>query len=357
MVRAVTGLRGVHDATTSFRVYTRDAAQLLRPEHLRVEGYGFFSAFVAVIHAHGFEIDEVPINFRPRYGGISKLTRQDLADFARNLPTVRRQVHQIRRQRRTNQTDWVRRSARLRSQDPSAESTFGAAEELHNLASAERFLDWVHGEIEPWLGDRPLEVGAGIGSMTRRIASADPSRRLVALEPATNLFDDLAARTADLTNVEARQCTSQDLLTDDAAGTFTSAVYVSVLEHILDDAAELHTAHKLLAPDGTVVIFVPAMPGLYGSLDFKSGHFRRYDKALLRSVVEQAGFEVVRLHYLEVAGVLPYWVLYRVLNREALDAGSSKVFDSVVVPASKTIQRVLPSPPIGKNLIAVGRRV
>ena len=69
MVRSVTGLRGVHDATTSFRVYTREVAQLLRPESLRVEGYGFFSAFVAITRAHGYEIDEVPITFRPRTAG------------------------------------------------------------------------------------------------------------------------------------------------------------------------------------------------------------------------------------------------------------------------------------------------
>ena len=201
-----------------------------------------------------------------------------------------------------------------------------------------------------------VEVGAGLGSMTRRLAGADWPREVVALEPAVNLFDDLVERTADLANVVALQQTSQQLLAGGAAGTFDSAVYVSVLEHILDDGAELQTAHELLAPGGVLAIFVPAMAALYGSLDFKSGHFRRYDKALLRSVVEQAGFDIVRLHYLEVAGVVPYWVLYRLLNRESLDSGSSKLFDSLIVPASKTIQRAVPNPPLGKNLIAIGRQ-
>lgn len=97
MARGITGLRGVRDATTSFRVYTPEVARLLKPEHLRVEGYGFFSAFVAIAQAHGFTIDEVPINFRPRYSGMSKLTTRDMVDFFRNLFTVRTQVRQIRR--------------------------------------------------------------------------------------------------------------------------------------------------------------------------------------------------------------------------------------------------------------------
>ena len=239
---------------------------------------------------------------------MSKLTRKDMVDFTRNLPTVRRQVKEIRRSQRSNQAEWVQRSSKLRSQDASAESTFGAAEELHNLASADRFLDWTHDEVAPYLGDRVVEVGAGLGSMTRRLAGGGLPREVVALEPAANLFDDLVERTADLTNVVALQQTSQQLLAGGAGGTFDAAVYVSVLEHILDDGAELQTAHELLAPGGVLAIFVPAMAALYGSLDFKSGHFRRYDKALLRSVVEQAGFDIVRLHYLEVAGVVPYWV-------------------------------------------------
>jgi hypothetical protein len=35
---------------------------------------------------------------------------------------------------------------------------------------------------------------------------------------------------------------------------------------------------------------------------------------------------------------------------------SSGVFDGVVVPISKMAQRVVPSPPFGKNLLAIARR-
>jgi hypothetical protein len=151
------------------------------------------------------------------------------------------------------------------------------------------------------------------------------------------------------------QLTSQEL-----AGTrpqqFDSIVYVNVLEHILDDAAEMRTAFDLVAPGGSLGVFVPAMSRLYGTLDYKSGHHRRYDKARLREVIAGAGFEIVDLRYLEVAGVFPYWLMYRVLHRQSLSSMSSGVFDRVVVPTSKFLQRVVPNPPLGKNLLAIARR-
>jgi len=57
-----------------------------------------------------------------------------------------------------------------------------------------------------------------------------------------------------------------------------------------------------------------------------------------------------------VAGVVPYWLMYRVLNRQSLSSMSSGVFDRMVVPVSKTVQRLGPNPPLGKNLLAIARR-
>jgi len=355
LVRGVTGVRGVRDSTTSFRVYRRDVVELLVTEPPEADGYGFFAAIIGIAQAHGFTIDEVPIIFRPRYSGVAKLGRQDLAEFARALVTTRRQVDVIRDAMRSNQALWAQRSARLQAQGTGADSTFGATEELSHLSGAERFLSWIRDEIAPYLRRRVLEVGAGVGGITRMLAEVDGCEEIVALEPAGNLFADLVANTSDLPTVHALQLTSGELL---AAGkeAFDSVVYVSVLEHILDDVAELRTARALLAPGGHLAVFVPAMPSLYGSLDFKSGHFRRYDRDLLRDVVEGAGFEVVDLHYLDVAGVIPYWLMYRVLNRSALDSASSKLYDSVIVPASRMMQRAVPHPPLGKNLVAVARQ-
>jgi len=352
-VKAITGARGVSDSTTSFRVYHPDVVDALLHESLPDETYGFFSAMVAVVQAHGFTVDEVPITFRPRYSGTSRIANADLIEFAASLPTIRRRVRSIRREMRGNQALWAQRNPRLRAQAATGESVFGATEELTNLADAEHFLSWISDELTPHLGARVLEVGAGVGAIATKLAAA--GHQVMAIEPADNVYPELVRRTASNPAIDTRQITSRALL---AGGTerFDSVVYVSVLEHIRDDLEELRTAFELLEPGGTIGLFVPAMPSLYGSLDFKSGHYRRYDLGHLESLLATAGFDQVDVRHMDIAGVVPYFLMYRLLDIPTLDAGSSKVYDSLIVPVSRFIQRHIGRPGFGKNLLAVARR-
>jgi len=354
LVKAFTGARGVSDSTTSFRVYGRDVAQLLLDEKLPEETYGFFSAMVAVVQAHGYAVDEVPITFRPRHLGADPLMQHDLREFATSLPTVRRHVRHIRRDMRSNQALWAQRNPRLRAQSADGSSQFGATEELATLSGATNFLTWISDEIEPYLGDAVLEVGAGVGAIATKLATA--GHTVLAIEPAENVYPELQRRTAGMHGVTARPVTSQQLLQEGAGSSFDSVVYVSVLEHLRDDVDELRTAARLVRPGGTVALFVPAMPSLYGSLDFKSGHYRRYDRALLSQAIEQAGLDLVKVEYLDLAGVVPYFLMYRLLAVPTLDAGSSKVYDRVIVPISRFLATHAGSPAVGKNLVAVARR-
>lgn len=354
MAKLATGARGVSDSTTSFRVYHPDLARLLVDEQLPAEPHGFFSAMVAVAQAYGFAVDEVPIVFRPRYTGGGAVGSHDVREFVASLLPVRRHVRGIRRSMRSNQALWAQRSPRLRAQATTGASLFGATEELGNLADADRFNTWIVDELAPHLGNRVLEVGAGVGAIACKIAAR--GHRVTALEPAHNVYPDLLRRTADEPLVNALPITSQQLLATGSTERFDSVVYVSVLEHIRDDVAELRTAHALLRPGGTLGVFVPALPWLYGSLDFKSGHYRRYDRPLLRQVLGEAGFELVDVHYFDVVGVLPYLLMYRVLDVKSLDAGSSAVYDRLIVPVSRLVQRGVRSPALGKNLVAVARR-
>ena len=187
-----------------------------------------------------------------------------------------------------NQATWAARSPRLQAQQASSNSQFGAAEELENLAQANRFFGWIADELKPHLGHRILEVGAGIGTIATKMSERKPASKITAIEPAENLFEQLESATARFRNVTALQLTSQELATT-RPQQFDSIVYVNVLEHILDDAAEMRTAFALVAPGGSIGVFVPAMSRLYGSLDYKSGHHRRYDKARLREVIAGGG--------------------------------------------------------------------
>jgi FkbM family methyltransferase len=280
----------------------------------------------------------------------------DVAEFVQSLPEVRRHCQQIRADMRADQATWASRSNRMLDQHAAAGSSFGADSELERLAEAEHFFGWIADELVPHLGHRILEVGAGIGTMSLQTIERKPGIQITALEPDPKLHDQLVRRTKRHPEVQTLNVTSADLLQSDMHATFDSVVYVNVLEHILDDVGELRTANELLVAGGTLAIFVPALPRLYGSLDYKSGHHRRYTAGSLRHLIEAAGFELVDVRYLDVLGVVPYFVMYRVLDVKSLGAVSSTGYDRVIVPLSRAVQRLVPHPPAGKNLLAVARR-
>ena len=233
-------------------------------------------------------------------------------------------------------------------------SDFGAPDELARLSESENFISWIFDELEPNVGERVLEVGAGLGAITRRLL--DSGRSVTALEPAANIAPVLRSRMRGEANLEIIQCTSAQLAARDSGRTFDSVVYVSVLEHIADDVSELRTAIPLLKPGGTVAIFVPAMQSIYGSLDRKSGHFRRYSRKGLSAVISESGLQLQSIRWMDTLGVIPYFLMYRVLRRSSLGASTAWMHESLLVPMSRGVERIIGHPRFGKNLIAIAER-
>jgi apolipoprotein N-acyltransferase len=66
----------LHDATSGFRVYRRDLLRDLVAEPFHADGYGFQVELVMRSWLHGWTLGEVPITFREREHGHSKLSRR-----------------------------------------------------------------------------------------------------------------------------------------------------------------------------------------------------------------------------------------------------------------------------------------
>jgi hypothetical protein len=65
----------LHDATSGYRVYRRDLLRDLVSEPFHADGYGFQVELVMRSWLHGWTLGEVPITFREREHGRSKLSR------------------------------------------------------------------------------------------------------------------------------------------------------------------------------------------------------------------------------------------------------------------------------------------
>lgn len=77
-----------------------------------------------------------------------------------------------------------------------------------------------------------------------------------------------------------------------------------VIEHIADDDGALREWNRVLAPSGTLLIYTPALPWLYGEHDRIVQHQRRYYKGQLVERVQRAGFRLLHASYVNML-VLP----------------------------------------------------
>jgi SAM-dependent methyltransferase len=223
-----------------------------------------------------------------------------------------------------------------------------------------RYNQWTLGEVANDIGGRTLELGAGTGTISELI---DPlCSELVLVEPAANLCAQLAERFRGRDDVTVWNGPIESVATApriDVGPGFDTIVSFNVLEHIPDDVAALREARDLLIPGGRLVLFVPSLPVLYGTLDERVDHVRRYTKRTLTAAIEAAGLDVVRIEYFDFLGMFPWFLIGRVLRRtswgQSPSGGGLEVYDRLVVPVCRAFDRLI-GPPVGKNLIAVGRR-
>jgi len=200
--------------------------------------------------------------------------------------------------------------------------------DLDRMAQADAYNRWIVDRGRPWLRGRVLDVGAGIGTHTAGLAEAASS--VVALEPDPQLAAVLG-RNLDGVEVVVGEAT-------DVEGPFDAVVCFNVLEHIEDDFSTLARFRELVAPNGHLLLLVPAHPRLFNSLDRAFGHERRYSTADLRAKLEGAGFTVVDLRYVNPTGAVGWFVNGSMLRREHLSKGGLALFNRLV-PALRLLDR------------------
>src|SRR5213079_1327746 len=111
------------------------------------------------------------------------------------------------------------------------------------------------------------------------------------------------------------------------------------------------TLFRSLVPRGRLILLVPSLRVLYGSLDEALGHFRRYVPREVTTKLGAAGFRVRHVEYFNLAGVPGWWFAGRVLRRRLIPQGALRWYDALV-PLFR-LERFLPWR-IGQSLIAIG---
>lgn len=222
--------------------------------------------------------------------------------------------------------------------------------ELELFSQAHNWKSYYRELLQPYLGSRVLEVGAGIGGTTRLLCRPthetwtclEPDRRLAEQIEALHAAGQLPACCRTVVG------TTADL---DPAEEFDSILYMDVLEHIEHDREEVERVIPHLAPGGFLIVLAPAHNWLYTPFDAHIGHFRRYTRGTLQSAVGSA-LRCVSLRYLDSAGLFASLGNRLLLHSAMPTPKQIRVWDRLMVPISRLLDRVL-AYRVGKSVLGI----
>jgi SAM-dependent methyltransferase len=200
---------------------------------------------------------------------------------------------------------------------------------LNNMTGTPQYLSWTARLLRPHVGDRVLEIGAGIGNLTGRLMSR--KMRYVAAEADPLYLHALRNRFLRTPNVAVREinpAASSDF--NGLESSFDTALCLNVLEYLDDPGATIAYLARILVPGGSLVALVPQNPSLFATVDLTLGQKRRFRLEQLRDLLEKPGLRIERVHQLNKIGAPAWWIYGRFLRRRYIGKATLKLFDKTV---------------------------
>lgn len=225
--------------------------------------------------------------------------------------------------------------------------------ELELFAGVHNWKEYWAGQLRPFVKGDILEVGAGIGSNTRLLDSVGGSGRWVCLEPDPELLGQL---TRNIAQTEAQRSYEpvRGTLESLSGQLFDTIVYIDVLEHIENDFEELNRAASHLRSGGHLIVLSPAHQRLFSPFDAAIGHFRRYDRKMLRAI-SPSGLRLERIRYLDCAGLILSAANMLLLRQSMPTKAQLGFWDRWIVPVSRVFDKRF-GYSLGKTIIAIWER-
>ncbi len=221
---------------------------------------------------------------------------------------------------------------------------------LERMNQAPRFTRWMADVVRPYVGDRVLEIGAGIGNMSVNLM---PRSIYWATDVNPYYLNYLETLRPTRPYMHVAQTDGMKPESFPVGQNFDTVVCLNVVEHIEDDLGALRNVRDALVDGGTAVVLVPFGPKIFGSLDEVLGHCRRYTEEQLAAVARQAGFEVEHILKFNRPGVPAWWFNGKVLRRKTFGLGQIRLLN-ILTPIFRIIDPWLPLPPL--SLIAILRK-
>jgi 2-polyprenyl-3-methyl-5-hydroxy-6-metoxy-1,4-benzoquinol methylase len=226
--------------------------------------------------------------------------------------------------------------------------------ELELFAAARNWKSYWSRQLRPFVSGDVLEVGAGIGANTLFLDRAVDRGQWVCLEPDPQLGAELIRNLQDAQDSKKYEFVCGTIQNLEAGRRFDTIVYIDVLEHIESDSDELCAAASHLRPGGCVIVLSPAHQRLFTPFDSAIGHYRRYNRSMLRKCSPPT-LELEHLRYLDSVGLFAS-AANRLLLRQSMPTKAQlQVWDKWMIPLSAILDSLLWYS-LGKSIVGVWRR-
>ncbi len=132
-----------------------------------------------------------------------------------------------------------------------------------------------------------IEIGCGEGHMTKLLSDAGNKGLAIDISE----FAISRASKKSIPDVKFRNIDVMDI----KKGNHDLAVLLFVLEHIKDDRAALKKISSIMKKGGSFIVSVPAHKRSYSNQDRLCGHYRRYDRKHIVSLLKRSGFKIQKI--------------------------------------------------------------
>ena len=307
------------DLGTCYKMFR---TEIFKKLPLRANGFGFDAEVTGYVFRKNYRVYEMPISYNGRtYEDGKKLRWTDI------FPMLY----------------WLLRM-RLSTLDIGEETLF-------RLQSVNKYYQIFYERIEHLVGNRVLEIGSGTGNFTRFLLNRG---HVVATDYSENHVRTLRQRFVENDRVSIHQYdASKPPSAEIKSHNIDTVVCLNVLEHISDDRAALHSIKEILQPDGRLILLVPCLKALYGTMDVGLEHHRRYEKEELEILVKKSGFEIEQTFFYNMWGVPGWFMNGRVFRRKVLPK-YQLLFFSLLHPLVR-MEKYFKTP-FGLSVIVIARK-
>lgn len=222
---------------------------------------------------------------------------------------------------------------------------------LKVVQQAGNYNEWLFSLISQYLRGDILEIGAGIGNFTGLLAKKG---KLTTIDCDHHYLKMLKKKFNQKVSIGYGDI-AQGRYFFKKGRKFDCIVCMNVLEHIKYDGKAIKNIKNLLKNKGRLLLLTPASPVIYGALDKKLKHFRRYSKKKLKVILESNGLKLKLIRFINILGWWGWLVHSKILNNEKLSQNELKIFEIISRPVlylEKYIEL-----PVGLSLLVVAEKI